>query len=155
MSSLPCFLGVGVLTGLGLLRTLSPLLPHIRGFSSSYPSPLIPMSQFPAPVYAPPESHIPPQLYPVPVCTECRSPPLALSPPSLLFQSISKCLQSTGSLSEASRPAAFSLTWVLIGDADYQGPIPDRLTQEPNSGLGVVSNVCFNKFPGDSDTASV
>ena len=150
MSSLPCFHGVGVLTGLGLLRTLSLLLPHIRGFSSSYPSPLIPMSQFPAPVYAPPESHLPPQLYPVPVCTECRSPPLAF-----LFQSISKCLQSTGSLSEACRPAAFSLTWVLIGDADYQGPIPDRLTQEPNSGLGVVSNVCCNKLPGDSDTASV
>lgn len=84
------------------------------------------------------------------ICTECRSPPLAF-----LFQSISKCLLSTGSLSEASRPAAFSLTWVLIGDADYQGPIPDRLTQEPDSGLGVVSNVCCNKLPGDSDTASV
>lgn len=114
MSSLPCLHGFGVLSGLGLLRTLSPLLPHIRGFSSSYPSPLIPMSQFPAPVYALPESHLPPQLYQVPACTECRSPPLALSLPSLLFQSISKCLQSTGSLSEASRPAASASPGYLL-----------------------------------------
>ena len=84
------------------------------GFSSSYPSPLIPMSQFPAPVHALPESHLAPQLYQVPVRTECRSSPLALSLSSLLLQSISKCLQSTGSLSETPRPAASTSPGYLL-----------------------------------------
>ena len=129
MSSLPCLHGVGVLSGLGLLRTLSPLLPYIRGFSSSYPSPLIPMSQFPAPVHAFPESHLAPQLYQVPVCTECRSSPLALSLSSLLLQSISKCLQSTGSLSETPRPAASTSPGYLLEMQIIR--VPFRLT---NSG---------------------